>query len=48
MNRNDKTKYVVPQALPVHLEQELCIAQSGNLGAFENNPLIDETFPALF
>jgi hypothetical protein len=44
MKTDKKTNYVEPQAVPMQLELEQCIAQSATLNAFEDNVLFNEIF----
>ena len=47
MKQETKTNYVAPEVVPVQIELEQCIAQSGTLNAFDNNSGVDEVlFPA--
>lgn len=47
MKKLCKTDYVTPETVCVQIELEQCIAQSGNLNAFENNILFDESFTSI-
>ena len=49
MKKEYKTNYVAPETVPVQIELEQCITQSGlgTLNEFENNILFDESFTSI-